>query len=395
MLADTFEYETAFRRLLEARRELSISFEGQLVVSGRRPAGFDYLRISLAMGVIVWHSFTVPYGMAWATEAIRNPLVTVTVSFILPAFFVLSGFLVSTSLERAPSLFTFLGLRVIRIVPALGVEIILSALLLGPLLTTLPLRDYFTDRQFAAYFLNIAGSMHYSLPGLFKDNPFPDTVNAQLWTVPWELRCYIAITLLAALGFVRRGRPLVIATSAAMVTLIVYLAVSRHSGIGKHNDVYVPGAALVLSFLWGVTAYRYRDAIPYRAALFWIALGSYIALMFAPYGSILATIPIAYLTLFIGLWNGHRTVLVKTGDYSYGVYIYGFAIQQALFASGAWARHWWVILPLTTVLVGCFAAFSWFLVEKPSLEARRFLPELDRCFHSVLSRLRSLAPSRA
>jgi peptidoglycan/LPS O-acetylase OafA/YrhL len=366
---------------------MSSSFEDRLDASNNRPSGFDYLRIGLAMSIIVWHSFGVPYGMAWAAQAADIPIVKILLSFILPAFFTLSGFLVSSSLERTPSLFTFLGLRAIRIVPALGVEIALSALLLGPLLTTLPLSTYFADPKFFAYFGNALGFIHYDLPGVFEKNPI-QAVNGQLWTVPWELRCYIALALFAALGMVRNGRAMVIATAAGMAALFVYLAWFRKTGIGSHNDVGVPGATLVLSFLVGVIAYRYRLSIPYRRDFFWIALIIYCGIIFIPYGPILATIPIAYMTLFLGLSNGRKTLVVKTGDYSYGIYIYGFAIQQAIVASGPWARHWYVVLPLSTLIAGCFAAFSWFVVERPSLGSRKFLPGIENRLRSSFAKLR-------
>jgi peptidoglycan/LPS O-acetylase OafA/YrhL len=364
------------------------TLEDRLVQARFRPSGFDYLRISLAMSVIVWHSFGIPYGGDWAAAAIHdNAFARIGTTFILPSFFALSGFLVAGSLERTPSLFVFLGLRAIRIVPALGVEIVLSALLLGPLLTTLPLSEYFTSRpRVAAYFLNVVGDIHYVLPGVFETNPIPGIINGQLWTVPWELRCYIALAVLAVLGLVRHGRALILASLGAMVALIIYLAFSGQTGIDRHNDVDVPGAALVLGFLFGVVAYRYRAAIPYRADLFFAAFAAFVALSFVPYGSVLITAPIAYMTVYLGLWDGRRIGPVAAGDYSYGVYIYGFVIQQAIVSIGPAFRHWYVVLPLTTTLAICFAALSWTYVEKPALNARRALPVIEGRLRSLFGR---------
>ncbi|MCX7305514.1 MAG: acyltransferase family protein, partial [Hyphomicrobiales bacterium] len=128
------------------------SFADRLDVANNRPTGFDYMRITLSISVLVFHSFAVSYGID-AHEPLSNPAKPF-VSAILPAFFSLSGFLVAGSLYRSRGLTTFFGLRVLRIVPALAVEVIISALLLGPLLTTLPLEEYFRDPKFAAYFWN-------------------------------------------------------------------------------------------------------------------------------------------------------------------------------------------------------------------------------------------------
>ena len=60
-------------------------------------------------------------------------------------FFCLSGFLVAGSLERCRTPISFAGLRIFRIFPALVVEVLLSALILGPLLTHYSLKMYFMN----------------------------------------------------------------------------------------------------------------------------------------------------------------------------------------------------------------------------------------------------------
>jgi peptidoglycan/LPS O-acetylase OafA/YrhL len=74
---------------------------------------------------------------------------------ILPAFFILSGYLVCGSLIRN-SVRNFIALRAIRIFPALAVEITLSALVIGPIFTVLPIPKYVSSHEFYSYFLNIA-----------------------------------------------------------------------------------------------------------------------------------------------------------------------------------------------------------------------------------------------
>ena len=166
-------------------------------------SGFDCLRIALAISVMVWHSPANSYGPD-GEYLVRGGLIGWPLTLcILPSFFALSGFLVAGSLARN-TLPGFLTLRALRIVPALAVEVTLSALMIGPLVTTLPLWHYFSDREFIHYFLNIGGDIHYFLPGVFNDLPLPQYVNLQLWTVPWELTCYIAIVVAATLGIIRR-----------------------------------------------------------------------------------------------------------------------------------------------------------------------------------------------
>jgi peptidoglycan/LPS O-acetylase OafA/YrhL len=83
-------------------------------------------------------------------------------------FFALSGFLVAGSGMRL-STKNFLLNRAARILPALVADIVFAALLIGPLVTKLPVKQYFTDTTFFTYFLNITGWVQYSLPGVFEN----------------------------------------------------------------------------------------------------------------------------------------------------------------------------------------------------------------------------------
>ena len=148
------------------------TLEEALVAADGRPSGFDYMRLTLSVAVFVSHSFGTSYGESGA-EAVWNGPAAALVAAILPMFFALSGFLVAGSMVRCATLVKFLGLRVIRIYPALAVEVLLSALLIGPVLTTVPLTSYFTDPVFFHYLVNVTGHISYYLPGVFADNPVP------------------------------------------------------------------------------------------------------------------------------------------------------------------------------------------------------------------------------
>ena len=178
------------------------SLQTQLDLSRHHPTGFDYLRLILAISVIVWHSVLVCYGPVAEFYFWTGP-VRPLIYFILPSFFALSGFLIAGSLERN-KIPEFLTLRIMRIFPALAAEVTISALIIGPLLTIDSWGEYFSSQRFLAYFLNIIGYIHYQLPGVFDGIPTPHFVNAQLWTIPFELACYTAIVGLALLGIARR-----------------------------------------------------------------------------------------------------------------------------------------------------------------------------------------------
>ncbi len=297
-------------------------------------------------------------------------------------FFALSGFLVAGSLERSKLLASFLGLRVLRIVPALAVEVLISALILGPMLSDLPLDDYLRDPRFAHYFLNILGDIHYELPGLFATNPTPNMVNGQLWTVPWELACYVLCSALAILGIFKHRRWLamfVAACYAAHFAKLIYKLIS-HTPVGEVGAVH--GHTLVMVFATGLLFYRYRDRILYTRTLFIVSLAaSFILLAIPPHGDGFVALPAAYITVYLGLANPARSTWLLSGDYSYGIFLYGYPIQQAVATIPA-LHEWYLNLLVTTPIVCIIAVGSWWLVEKPCLARRVYLKRFEEYYLS-------------
>ncbi len=48
-------------------------------------------------------------------------------------------------------------------------------------------------------------------------------------------------------------------------------------------------------------------------------------------------------------------------------------------------RRWYIILPLSLIVVSVFAAFSWFVVEKRSLALRKYLRPIEERIRSLFS----------
>ena len=342
----------------------------RLEVTKGRPSGFDYMRVALAVLIIVIHSIFSSYGNddeIWGS-AWRAPI-----ALLLPMFFSLSGFLVAGSLERCETLVSFLGLRVLRLGPALAAEVFLSALVLGPLVTELPLREYFSNPELFSYFWNMVGDIHFSLPGVFLHNPSPSIVNGQLWTVPIELKCYVAISIVSIVGLVRRRALFLFAIVALHLFLIWYSI--RHPGnaIGSLSD-----RILVISFLVGILFFQYRDRIRWSAGLFVIALAASLYLMALSFGDRFSTVPVTYVTVYLGLMNPRRSRLLLGGDYSYGLYLYGSPLQQTVAWIGPSLQHWYwnILISLPSAALLAFA--SWRLLEKPTLGLRPALRRIEQ-----------------
>lgn len=353
-----------------------MTIEERLRDTAGRPTGFDYMRLILAVGVVLGHSILISYG-GEAQDAIQAGYWRPATAIVLPMFFCLSGFLVAGSLERSRSVVGFLGLRFIRIYPALIVEILLSSFLLGPLLTTVPLADYFGDRRFWLYLVNVTGHIHYVLPGLFTDNPYPDRVNGQLWTVPFELICYGAFAGAAALGLVRDRRRLL------LTTVFLFLVTTggflwRHGLAADRAPTNVPGYSLIVYSFVGSLFYFYRERLSWRRSHAVVAaIASVVLLEVPPVGDMLAPVPITYLTVWLGLCNPRKAWLLRGADYSYGIYLYGYAVQQSVMTLGSWTHHWYWNVALSLPAVSLIAAASWYGVERPALALRGYVKAIE------------------
>lgn len=349
--------------------------------------GFDVLRIALAVMIMVGHSKwigggtslgrvmpAVVNGMA-AAPPVDGEWVGWTKPLklaMVPAFFTLSGFLVTGSALRLRRVSTFLAHRALRIFPALFVEVLLSAFVLGTLLTTLPLGDYFSHPVMHRYLLNMVGEISFYLPGVFEHNGATSMVNANLWTLPAELGCYVTVMLLMMTGVMYDRRyVLALAVAATLVLATLHLLY----GISK-TPHYFPPHVVVYFFVIGVAMYHWRDYMPTSPWLVPpVAAIVYVLLMYNSLVYVAAPL-LAWASLWIGMIGFPRFRLLASGDYSYGIYLYGFPISQALIAVVPWFHgHVTLFVLATLALASLFAAFSWHVIEKRTLRLKRLLPE--------------------
>jgi peptidoglycan/LPS O-acetylase OafA/YrhL len=346
--------------------------------------GFDFLRIFLATGIIAWH---IP-KLTGHEETARASIFWFSEYMLVPMFFALSGFLVAGSSMRL-SARNFMLNRAARILPALIVDIIFAALLIGPLVTTLPAKQYFTDPTFLSYFLNIVGWMHYSLPGVFETNPLPE-VNGALWTVPFEIACYIILVGLMISGAIKRPKLVLLFTCAVLIVGIpLRLMTSR---LVSDNATFLESLAMDLflfrssllwpSFLIGIALYQLRYYVPFsKEVTIGLVCVAMLVSVFGDQDVLLRSPPVyavmlpllGYLTVTIGLSPMPRLPGFGSGDYSYGLYLYHTPFLQLLIHCfpDAWTGdRWWTLFLAGFPLSLAAAVISWHLFEYPVLKLR-------------------------
>lgn len=331
--------------------------------------GFDFLRTLLALSVMFWHCFCVTHSMLWTISFLSGTRRGI-LFILVPAFFAISGFLIAGSILRLNNIRTFLTYRILRIIPALFTEVCLSALLLGPIVTEFPLKDYFSSPEFWKYFSNIIGEIKYTLPGVFYHNINPYFVNGALWTVPYELYCYAAVTILFILKFFKSR----VAITILFISYSIFVSVWGPFSFLKIVEIYPLSAdALVLCFFSGILLFLWKDRIIMSKILWIIAFVVFQLSIYVlgAYYFLLGPMAIAYVIVSLGLKKMPRVPILMRGDYSYGIYIYSFPIQQLFIWLLPELRNPFLLFMLALPVTLGVAMLSWRWIEKPALNLRK------------------------
>ncbi len=341
----------------------------------------DIFRIIAATAVIVGHSYAIS-PLPGAQDLMERFLeFTYSGAYAVKIFFFLSGLVVTNSLLEKKNWFHFLVMRFFRLVPALFVTLLFSVLILGPLLTTIPLSSYFYSSETYLYIIkNLIFKTTFELPGVFTENPYSDVVNGSLWTLRWEVLCYLVLLAIFLLGAFKRriffiGFFLLLTVEVLLPERVIFKILTNDPEV-----FYTPWC-----FAFGAVLISYKDEVYISGKNFLVAV--LICLLLKD--TVLFEITF-YLATFLGiLWiSTLRFVraLKPRSDISYGVYLYAFPIQQTIVY---FLGVQFGILPhilLATAVTFMFGWVSWHVIEKPSMKFARNIQ--DAKFRSKLFSLK-------
>lgn len=340
-----------------------------------RDNNLNLLRIVAAGLVLVSHSFVIasgdPRAEPWDAVLGRSPG-----GLAVDIFFLISGFLVTGSAMKQAAVWPYVRARALRIYPGLWVALLFTLALVGAGFSSLPAGAFFSEPQTWKYLaknaLMITGA-EAVLPGAFATNPFTGVVNGSLWTLRYELRLYALLALgWWALGHWARGQAVQrLRTAVTALALVLSAAAVAQLWAPAQSDAVRLGGM----FFTGAAMWTWRERLQLRGR--WV-LGGVVAMVLAALVSPRLFEPV-YRAALPGAvcWLAYRPAgwlraYNRLGDYSYGVYIYAFPVQQALVA--AWPGL--SVAGLTAwagALTLALAVLSWHAVEQPALRwGRRF-----------------------
>lgn len=320
---------------------------------------FNFLRFFAAFLVFYGHGFVL-IGQP------HNAILDHTIG--LHMFFAISGYLISMSWDKEPKLLPFFKKRILRIFPALIFVVLFSVFVLGSIFTTHELGEYFSNEYVYIYLKNIFLHISYYLPGVFEHNPVPNAVNGSLWSLPAEFMMYILVAVIGLFG--RYAKFLSVLIFLSLMLLSVNWA-SKTTDVIVFYNTDVKAIVLAAAYFWGgATIYHFNIN---RFFCFESFVVAFILLMFLHQWidvyayAIIIILP--FLTLAFGFSESKFLRIFNKADYSYGIYIWAFPVQQSLyycFPNNGAIFH----LVIGFLITLFFAAFSWHCIEKPSLKLK-------------------------
>jgi peptidoglycan/LPS O-acetylase OafA/YrhL len=330
---------------------------------------FDAIRLLAAGMVLCSHEF----ALTGRVEPHPFGLVKLGTLGVL-VFFSVSGYLVAQSWANDPHPLRFAARRMLRVWPGLAAVTCVAAWLVGPLVSTWSLRDYFLSQETWSYFSQLYFVVQPHLPGVFEHSPFP-VVNGSLWTIPIELRWYGVLLLAGICGLLRqRVRYLLLVLVlcyAAYVFLLYDVQHNPRASFLGPDFGYEYGAF----FCYGAVLFHFRDAWqrhPWRLLAGLALLAAALEACQHGYASLFVLLPFAVIRA--GEWSTPvLRRLGRYGDFSYGIYIYAFMVQKSL-VQWLGPDHLYGLMLLSGACSLACAAFSWHLVERPMLNLKRHLP---------------------
>jgi peptidoglycan/LPS O-acetylase OafA/YrhL len=323
--------------------------------------GFDSLRLLAATAVIYCHAFIIlrqPSAEPDLFERVTYDLA----EYGVYTFFIISGFLLARSLAANSDPIVYSVNRILRILPGFVLYTCVVGFVIGPLLTSMDRGAYFADpRVYGLFRWGLESLSDSTLPGVFAyDGRFAGVLNGSLWSLRYEALSYIL--LLALWSLFRSAEP--VAAVMTVLSAVVWLSPSASSRLASlaYTLPYFSGGVLmhVVYTRVGVTT---GGAVLSAIVFVLVALLGWPGLAYAVAG--------AYVVVFLGERANPLSRLVgRTGDLSYGVYLYGWPIEQAL-VQVTRVRSPWMLFAAATLITIVFAAVSYHAVEKHAMRWRR------------------------
>jgi peptidoglycan/LPS O-acetylase OafA/YrhL len=337
-----------------------------------RNNNFNLIRFILASFVIFCHNIELLEGNT-KNEILyllfKSPMHIGILSVNL--FFLVSGYLIVKSWDKNNNAWTFISNRILRIYPGFIAASIISCFLLAPFAGDV---NYFNQFNYRKFFTGLLLLKDPTTPPIFTGSFYP-FINVPLWTINNEFFCYIIVLLLGLISLIKNKIGWLIFFITFFIIKIIggvfnieiirnffsNIILAEFFEIHWFFSFFIGGTyylfgrpylnrkpIILLTAIITLINFYYNGMIGYALPLF----GGYLLLSFAE-----RTIP------FLSNFN-------KLPDISYGIYLYGWPISKFLIFYQPKISYW--LLNVESFFIAIlFGLFSWYLIEKPSININK------------------------
>ena len=325
-----------------------------------RSNSLNAIRLILALLVVVSHSWAL--GGAGPEPELGGANLGTWAVF---GFFGISGYLITRSRLSGHSVRQFYRARFLRLFPGFFVSLLAVAFVFAPLTKLWDPTGSFSILDQLGYILRnvllyppVLGQ--YDIGSTLSAVPFPDVWNGPLWTLFWEASCYVLIGVAASLLPRRILGPSMIATllAAAVATFAAEHTPALPLLITRTLPMLAAFAGGAVLFLYDEKFIR-RWAVPGTAGLILVSVMTNTATTLAP-------LPFTYLLFVLSAIIPFRQVGTRF-DVSYGVYIYGWPVQQVVALIAGDSLPVWLFVALSVAGTLPLAYLSCRFIEQPAL----------------------------
>ncbi len=333
---------------------------------GKASNNFQLLRFLTALTVAATHCLWVIYGEFPQAQWPLDILMQISHCGIC-IFFGLSGYLITASLIKRPNLLRYSVSRLLRLCPLLCLVAILTAFVLGPLISSASFAHYYSDWRLWAYVP--ATTLAYpdmTLPGVFTTLPDANEVNISIWTLRYELTAYGIMGLIAGLGLLT-SRFLWV---WVMLALVGYGAVSFTTNLRTEIAFIDHGSRFGFAFLIGLILFRFQNKIPLNLLGVSLVIGLAVATNHSPYMEPFRILALTYTAIWFGLKpKGFIRAYNNVGDYSYGIFVFHWPIAQTILQLQPEITYLELVYTALPLSLG-LAVITWHGVEAPFLRSK-------------------------
>ncbi len=277
------------------------------------------------------------------------------------------------SFEHRPNLFKFFSARALRIFPALGTVVLLSVFVLGTLLNYNNYQSYILNPHTWRYLVCISlFKLQFDLPGVFENNIYPSVINGSIWSLAYE---WVMYCLLFGFGFIGLMKKNLLSLLANLLLVAVTIFLNESNRLPNMHFAGIEFGrvtALYSYFFIGALLYIWRKRIRMNTFVALAMLFIWSMTYYSVYFNYLSYLFVPYLTIWAAQLPMPAFVkaITKSGDYSYGLYVYGWPIQQCIVLYFGNQIGLWPMFGLSIICTLPFAIASYHWIEAPALQLK-------------------------